>query len=126
MSNEISVTAKIDVINGYLEDRRNLSNFKITQDAVGGNGGIQSIGTAAGGETIVMGDVSTKGWAWFRNIEAAGGNYVDIGLQVSGTFYPLAKLEPGEPAMFRINNAATVYARADTGAVNLLYMVLED
>lgn len=106
------------------------SNFKqeretsITPDLATGAGSeiTQAIPTTAAGTAVTVAAlVATAGYAYFRNLDAT--NFVEIGVQVAGTFYPLIKLLAGEVAVLRLATV-TFYARADTGTVNLLSSIL--
>ena len=62
---------------------------------------------------------------FFRNIDET--NFVEIGITSDdtsgGTFYPFLKLLAGEYAVGRLSNA-TIFAKADTAAVNLQFRML--
>jgi len=125
MANEITVSVSLSVINGDASFSRKVSAQQYDQTASGGRGGIQEIGFGAH-EAILVTDVTTEGWCYFRNIDAT--NFVQIGIDVAATFYPIIRLEPGEPAIFRASQVAgaTLYGQADTGAVKIEYRVNED
>lgn len=75
---------------------------------------VQDVGTAY--EALAFGaDLGTQGWAHFTNLDVT--NYVELGLEVSGAFYPFAKLLAGESAMFPIGGA--LFAKANTASVKL-------
>ena len=90
----------------------------------------QDIPTTSSGTALVVGaGVATLGWALFLNLDAT--NFVDIGLQVSGTFYPLMRCPPflagkSPPAQLRITPGITLYARADTAICTLQYAIIEN
>lgn len=120
MADEITLNLKVKYDkNGVVDSRTFSDNVDVTGSAM--CGGVQTIGTAA--EAIAIGDVGTKGYARFLNIDAT--NYVEIGSDVTGTFYPLIKLKAGESCVVRLS-AVTLHARANTGAVRLDYMIFED
>ncbi len=125
MANEITLSVSLKAINGDFTYNRKISGQQYDQAASGGNGGIQEIGFAAH-EAIALGDVSTEGWILMRNIDDT--NFVDIGVDVAAAFEPMIRMEPGEPCLFRNSKAAgtTLYAQADTGAVKIEFMILED
>lgn len=125
MANEITVSTTLTCTNGDFSYSRKVSSQQYDQAASGGRGGVQSIGFAAH-EAILVTDVTTEGWCFFRNLDST--NFVDIGVDVAATFEPMIRLEPGEPALFRASKdaGATLYAKADTAAVKIEYMVLED
>jgi hypothetical protein len=49
---------------------------------------------------------------------------VQLGLDVSGAFYPFAKLLPGQWAWVPLATLS-IYAKADTASVDLEYTILE-
>jgi len=124
MADEITVIATLRVSNGQLSERWSKSNLKVDQSAARAAGSVQIIGTGAH-EAIVLTDITTAGYAFFKNLEAAGGNFVEIGVDVGATFYPFVKLKAGEVAVLRLGTNAP-YAKADTGNVNLQVRVMED
>lgn len=79
----------------------------------------QTIGTTQ--EALVMGDVSSAGAAYFLNTDAT--NYVDIGIDVTGTFYGLIRLRPGQFAFCPRLATNAPFARANTSSVNLEYII---
>lgn len=94
-----------------------------TQFDISGNGVIenmQSIGTAAH-EALVLGEVGTAGFMYARNSDAT--NYVEIGYDDGGTFRPFIKLLKGEPCQCFLT--AAPYAKANTGACILDYVIVE-
>jgi hypothetical protein len=122
MPNEISLNARLSITNGYLNDSHNVSrNFDQNAEPAKASG-IASINHAAH-EAIAMGDVATAGWAWFENLDDT--NYVELGVVVSATFYPFAKLKAGEGFPLRLGTN-TPYAKADTAAVKLKYEIYDD
>lgn len=115
MSNEISILQQLTVSNGSLSLSRT-AQFSVDQAAARKGGGGQLVGTAAGGEALVgLGDLTALGWTYFRNLD--GTNYVELGVEDSGTFYPFARLDAGEAAMIRLAQGTTPYARANTADV---------
>lgn len=122
MANEITVTARLRATKGYLSVDRSVSK---TSNMYGTHmsDNIQSIPTSAAGTAItITAGVASAGWAWVRNTDTT--NYIDIGVQVSGTFYPLIRLYPGEGHPMRLA-MLTPYARANTAAVDLEFCALE-
>lgn len=84
---------------------------------------VTEVPTTAAGTSIDLASISTSGWALFENLDNT--NYVELGVQVSGTFYPLARLLAGERAAFRLSASATLYALSNTAACDLYWQVLE-
>jgi len=121
MSDEITVSTSLLCKNGNYNFDRRINSVSADQSAIGANGGVQDIGTGSH-EAVAVGDVSTPGWAIFRNLDDT--NFVEIGIDVGATFYPIAKILPGEPAAFRLSSS-TLYAKADTATVKLEFTILE-
>lgn len=47
-------------------------------------------------------------------------NFVEYGVQVAGTFYPVGELQPGETYVVRLSrNLGTLYLRANTASVEV-------
>lgn len=84
----------------------------------------QSIPTTAAGTALDLGSVAANGVCWLQNCDAA--NYVEVGVQVSGAFYPLIKLKAGEAWPIRVSTGVTPYARANTSAVVLKQPIMDD
>lgn len=122
MANEIKVTTYLKCTNGSFVDNWTPAELSVTQSAIGAAGGAQTIGTSA--EALGVTDLSTVGYARFRNLDAT--NFVQIGPYVTSTFYPAIKLKPGEQAVLRLDPTNPWYAKADTAAVKLQYLVLEN
>jgi hypothetical protein len=83
-----------------------------------------SIPTTAGGTLLPVGaSLTPVGWALFQNLDPT--NYLQIGVQVAGTFYPLLRLMPGDPPQSMRLDGLTVYALAHTAACNLQYTIFD-
>ena len=126
MADEITVSTSLKLANGDLATMTIASRTQqITQNtaAPARAGGTQTIGFAAH-EALVVTDLTTVGVARFRNRDAA--NFVEIGVDVSGTFYPVVRLNFGEEWIFRLSQGVTYYAQADTAAVIMDRDILDD
>jgi hypothetical protein len=122
MASEITVTAGLQLANGNLKDTKSVS-LKVNQTTAKNYVTVQDVGTSH--EAIAIpGDIATPGWAEFVNLDPT--NYVEIGVVVSATFYPVAKLKAGEPAMFRIAGSVTLYAKANAVACPVEVRVYAD
>ena len=121
MANEFSITSSFKLSNGNDSFTRTVS-FNADQTAVGGpSPGVLSIGTSH--EAVAPIDISSLGWALFKNLDET--NYVEIGVEVTGSFYPLLKLLPGEQVQVRLSPAVLIFARANTAAVRLDSQIFE-
>lgn len=126
MSNELSVTASLQ----YTNAAKNIASKSLAIQAslfsiTGANyaAGTQSVPTTAGGTAIPVGNLTTLGWAMFKNNDAT--NYVDILTAASGTAF--ARIMPGEILLMRITPAMTAPAAlAHTAPVEMEYLILEN
>ena|SRR5688572_23455516 len=81
----------------------------------------QNIGTSE--EALILGDLSSLGYAIFVNRDTT--NFVEIRTGTGGT--KIVKLKAGEKACFRFGSGVTApYAIADTAAVQLEYLIVND
>ena len=118
----ITSTANLTIVQGNLKRAfATTRGFDFVSSTPVMASGVASIGTSH--EALPMGDVSTAGWARLENLDAT--NYVEIGVVVTGTFYPTIKLKATEFCVVRLGTNAP-YARANTAAVQLDYVILQD
>ena len=126
MANEISISTRLYAKKSFLNVDHNVGT--VTADLSGSTSaaGIVSIPTTAGGTALSLDGITTAtmGYAFFRNIDAT--NYIEIGVQVGGTFYALVKLKAGEVGLFRMNQTNPPYALANTATVVLQFTILAD
>jgi hypothetical protein len=120
MSDEIKVTVKVGITKGDLSLTRTVNNHTSDQTGDGMQYGVQNVGTSD--EPLEMGDIGTAGICYLRNLDDT--NYVEIG-QDSGGFVALMKLLPGEVACGRLATDAP-RAKANTGAIELEYLIFEN
>jgi hypothetical protein len=121
MADEVTLTAKLSVSNGNYADSAAQNRNTVDQANIGGIHGVQNIGTTY--EAIALGEVSTEGYAFFRNLDTT--NFVQLGIDGGASLTPFIRLNAGETALFRIDAGATLYALADTAAVDLEVFILE-
>jgi hypothetical protein len=124
MADEIKMTASISVRDTNYSESFNPGTVTMDLADGKGSGGVQVIshsGSAAEGEAFGVTDAAVGGVFYFRNTDST--NYVEIGFQVSSTFYPFLKLLAGEYAVGRLGNAAP-FGRANTADVNVQYRIL--
>jgi len=79
---------------------------------------VQSVGTAE--EAIVVGDAGVGGYFVAVNRDAT--NFVELRGATGGA--DLVRLEPGDVCLFRLTDDATLYAIANTAAVDLEYVIV--
>ena len=126
MASEISVTTRLYAKKSFLVVDNNVGTINADLSGSTSASGIVSIPTSAGGTALSLDGITTAtmGYAFFRNIDAT--NYIEIGVQVGGTFYALVKLKAGEVALLRMNQTNAPYARANGTVANLQYTILAD
>jgi hypothetical protein len=120
MANEITYQFQTLLSNGSLSDSFASNSQSADQASAFLIRNVQTIGTAAAGEALALGDVTTAGWAVFQNLDDT--NFVEIG--VAG-FTAFLKLKPGELCLVRLGTNAPL-ARADTADVDLFYIIYSD
>lgn len=121
MANEIAVNCKLAVSNGNLSDSLTV-NYKRDQAAALSHNPVISVGTSE--EVIATGDIGTLGFVMFQNLDST--NYVDIGPESAGAMVALIRLEAGDVALMRLKPGITIRAQANTAAVKLNMLLLED
>lgn len=120
MSNTISLSISASVaLSGGGAITGSGSN-SITQSGTDNIGNVQNIGTTT--EALVLGDVTTIGYLFVKNLDAT--NYVefDLNTPVAGTAF--AKLLPGE-SMLVPTRQTTIYGKANTAACDCLVVAYE-
>ena len=115
-ANEITANFTMKVTKGNLDITR-VSASQYTLVAANPNvaGLTQNITTNAAGEAITLGDVTTNGVAWFRNLNTNQTFYVEIGVtNQDATFAPVIRLNANEVWPVRMAQGIVPYARATT------------
>ena len=121
MADEIRITGNFNLSNGN-DNYQQSYNFNADQATAGGGGpGVQLVGTTH--ETLSADGVTNQGMAILKNLDST--NFVEVGLEVSATFYPVLKLLPGEVAQVRLSPSSALYAKADTADVRLQAYIFE-
>jgi hypothetical protein len=123
MAQEITLTLKMSVSKGFLVQKNDPGTILVDMSGTTATGGAQDIGTSTNAETITMSDVSSAGYAYFRNTDAT--NFVEIGTGTGVSFAPFIKLKAGEAAICRLGTN-TPTAKANAAAVKLQYYIIAD
>lgn len=123
MANEITYSVALTAAKGNIEIQRRLNQAKADMSGDAWDGGTQAIDATAGGTAVsISATVSSFGWTWLRNLDDTIA--VDFGRNVSATFYPLFRLDPGEAVVVRLACATTeLYARATSTGSALIEIV---
>jgi hypothetical protein len=121
MANEISVTLRVNVRNGSMNEVIQSPTKSIDQAAIGGPApGYLTIGTTE--ETVPLSEISTLGLCYITNHDAT--NYVDFG--VSTGVYMMRAKPNGEENFFRLVPGVTLYAKANGAPCKVTIKVFEN
>jgi hypothetical protein len=126
MANEVNVALSLRVKNGNADESFSVSGAQFNQSTQGSVGGIVQIGTAV--ETIAFGDVTSAGYAAFRNLSTAtsGTAYIALGAYVGTNLHEFVSLRRGQPAVLPLNPTVTVAAKAYGQALPLRYIIFSE
>lgn len=128
MANEVTVGGSLKYSASEVEVSRSFSNIiKSIAGTKRFTHTVQSVGTSE--EAIDLGDVSTPGWAVFRNLDQT--NYIELKVATGGAIF--AKLVPdsdgdgkGGIAVLQLGSGATApFAIANTAACNMEIFIIE-
>jgi hypothetical protein len=118
--NELSITTSMGFIKGdYSQSFSGI--FSLTVSGTKYIKNVQNIGFASN-ELLDVGDLTTPSFMLAINRDAT--NYVELFAQIGDTV-PFAKLKAGEPCLVRLGCSAPV-AKANTAAINLEYLIIEN
>ena len=121
MADEFQITTQMVYQSG--EDYKKESDrYSVTQvvGPLGGGPGVQVITTT---HLAVNDSVTNLGVAYFKNLDST--NFIELGVDVSSTFYPVLRLGPGESVVCKLSPAITLYAKADTAVARLQAAIYE-
>ena len=121
MANEITVTTGISIAKGNLTRTIPVRTFQADMAGVRVITNSQAVGTTH--EALVVGDLASAGYCTITNLD--GTNYAELGVDVSGTFYPVVRVDAGKTAgPFRLSSL-TRHVQANAAAVNLDITIAE-
>ena len=123
MANEITIQAGLALTNGNLSSPKITFNDTPDQTVARVYEDVQAIGTTAGGEVLVVGSISTAGWAIFRNLDAT--NIIKIGPETGGAILDFITIAPGETAGPFKFATSTIRAIALVAGCELWYRIYE-
>jgi len=126
MANEVTVSMALRMRNGNAEESFSVNAMQSSQGVQGSVGGIVSIGTAV--ETITLGEVSSAGFAAFRNLSTAtaGTAYIAIGSYDGTNLHEFGHLRRGQPAVIPLRANIVLAAKSYGDALPLRYVVLSE
>lgn len=126
MANEISVSLSLRVRNGNADESFSASGAQFDQATQGSAGGIVSVGTNV--ETISLGEVTTAGYAAFRNLSTAtsGTAYIAIGAYDGTALHEFVALRRGQPAVLPLVSDVTLAAKSYGNDLPLRYIAFAE
>lgn len=122
MADELGISLSIN----YTKDKVTLArtiNQKITVSGADYSDQTQDVGNGEHEALSINADIGTAGMVQLRNLDST--NFVEVGIEVSSTFYPLLKLKPGEAQWFRLSSGAP-FVKASTAPVKIQVLCFED
>ena len=119
MANEISASVTISVNNGNYRTSRSVGGQAYNQSSSGFFAHVLSVATDSSVNLTSTG-IGTLGWIYIRNLDST--NYVDWGIASNH----IGRLHAGETACFRLKPGVTLNFDANTAAVELEILVLEN
>lgn len=77
-------------------------------------------------EALNVGDVTTLGLMFAKNLEIAGGATIQLGIKPAGTFLPVNAWKPGEAYAVRLVPGVSYFLKASAGTPSLDIELLND
>jgi hypothetical protein len=126
MANEITLSLSLIVRNGNY-DESVADSARVDQTTQRAASGVVVVGSNAV-QTIALGDVTTAGYASFRNLSTAtsGTAYIALGKYDGTNLHELVQLRRGQPAMLPLIGNVSVGARSYGTPANLRYIILAE
>jgi hypothetical protein len=118
MANELNVGITLSFSKGGARVTRAFTD-SITVSGNVGQQAVQTVGTSEEALTAHS-DIGTIGYVFLHNMDST--NYVEFG-RTTGVY--TIKLQAGEPALFRLTSGTTLYAKANTSACDVEYILIE-
>jgi hypothetical protein len=105
-ANELTAQVAVRFVDGYVDLQRG-ANASWTVTNASPNVAADSVGVTTNAAALAFGAVSVKGWTWFRNVTAAGGDTIALGVvDASTNFIEFARMKPGEYGLIRLGTSA--------------------
>jgi hypothetical protein len=126
MANEITLSLSLIVRNGNY-DESVADSARVDQTTQRAASGVVVVGSNAV-QTIALGDVTTAGYASFRNLSTAtsGTAYIALGKYDGTNLHEFVQLRRGQPAMLPLIGNVSVGARSYGTPANLRYIILAE
>jgi len=121
MAGVIQIQLGLSLTNGNLKVNVPTQNVSLVQAGSHSGAAVVDVTTTAAALVFPSG-IATAGYGYFQNLDPT--NYLQLGVEVSSTFYPLVQIPPLGVALIPLATL-TVYAKANTATCQLLYNLLE-
>ena len=121
MAASLQVNASMTLTDTGVNESSNPGTKTITPTTSNNQSGVFPVPTSAA--AIPLGGIA-PGYAQITNLDVT--NYVEVGVQVAATFYPLTRLNAGEPQVWRMAQGITPYWRANTSACLVQKIILQN
>jgi hypothetical protein len=126
MANEITLSLSLSVRQGLYEESVSESG-QFDQATQRASAGVVTVSSSAV-QTISLGDVTTAGYAAFRNLSTAtaGTAYIALGAYDGTNLHELVQLRRGQPAVLPLVGNVDVRARSYGTPGTLRYIILAE
>lgn len=126
MANELVVSGSVKHVPTGITHQVNRKVMDQTTNLLAS--GVVDVGTSAG--AFDLSDLTNAGVAYFQNLDSNVSNRVEIGIEVSSTFYPVLDIRPGMPQILDLSSAVKTTTplqhKADSGTIKLYYAIYEE
>lgn len=118
MAREMSITTSINYSRAGGDTEQISESYSVDVAGAPRMSGRQNIGTTE--EQLVLGDVSSVGIVWIKNLDTT--NFITVGTVTNQRGF---RINPGESFPFRAANNA-IFIAANTAAVDVAYAVFSN
>lgn len=124
MSQEITVSYGLAVRKGSLSHTVPQASLKVDMTGNRMISNVQNIPSASGSGLNMAGAAWTPGYAIFVNLSTTSGEYIDVGVKPSSTFYPISRIYPSQISIMPLQTLS-IFAQAGSGTPALDFTVIE-
>jgi hypothetical protein len=124
MANEIGLTVTLSAAKGGAYTASNQTSVQPNMTGTGMGDQTQSISNSADSAIALPGSVTGNYWLKIVNLDTT--NFLSLSTATGGSFAAavFAKLQPGAACVFLATR--TIYAKADTAAVNIMTTTIQE
>jgi hypothetical protein len=128
MANEMKLYTGLVVTKGEIRENDVPRQIQVTMNGTGWSGGVQAIGTSTHVAVAFGANLSTNvGFGMLVNLSTSTStsDYIQLGLDVSGTFYQFEKLRPTHRHELQLGTK-DIYAKAFGASQNLQHKFYDE